>query len=349
MKKFLFAFFALLSFLNLCSTVYAHEAYVLTADTFQKGLLHVTKNPFAPLFDNSHIKIFIIIFCAVAMSYLLIILWSRTSLSKKLDEKVRKLNFFGPLIIRLAISASLFYGAQINAIWGPELSLSSVSGGFVIRFALFAVSLLILSGLFTEFAGLVLFLIFIYVSLFFKLYMITYANYFGEIIVLMLFGSRFLSLDKLLFGKSLWIKKLEKYAYLEIPIVRVLYGIALMYAGYTIKFVHQGLTIDVYNQYHLNDFFHSTAAFIAAGAGLSEITIGFFIFIGFIMRFTIIISLVFITLSILYFREMLWPHLMLYGISISLLINSADRFTMDHYLRFWLSPIFKKFLKASGN
>ena len=163
-----------------------------------------------------------------------------------------------------------------------------------------------------------------------------------ELIVLLLFGSRFLSFDQLFWKKKLWVKALELYKEYETPIVRVGYGLALIYAGWNIKFQHQELTVWVYNQYHLKDFFHASAQFIAAGAGLSEIAIGFFILIGFTMRWTILISLFFITLSLIYFHELLWPHVMLYGISFSLLINSADKLTIDHYMVPWVRRLIKK-------
>ncbi|MGH7245319.1 MAG: hypothetical protein ACREGI_00105, partial [Candidatus Levyibacteriota bacterium] len=82
---------------------------------------------------------------------------------------------------------------------------------------------------------------------------------------------------------------------------------------------------------------------------LSEISIGLFILLGFAMRFTVLISLFFITLSLLYFHELIWPHIMLYGISFSLLINSGDVFTIDHYVPFWIQRIWKKiFSKSTG-
>jgi len=307
---------------------FAHEAYVLTKAEFQKGLAINTINPLAPLFDPSHIKISAIITISVMAAYFLVNLWSITSWAEFLDKSIRKMALFGPLIIRLVIASSFFEAAMYNCIFGPELSLTQVPGGNIIRFILFALSIMISIGFFTEFAASVGLLLFLYAASVFGSYMITYSNYLGELIVLTFFGSRFLSVDSVILPAL----RRRNYSYLEIPIVRMLYGIALMYAGWTIKFSHQSLSVDVYNQYHLVNYFHAAAPFIAAGAGLSEILIGFFIFIGFTQRFTIIISLIFITASLLYFREMLWPHLMLYGISFSLFINSADKFSVDHYL-----------------
>lgn len=346
-KKLFYSFLGFIVFLSLAPYSFAHEAYVLSREDFQRGLKINTQNPFAPLTDSSHWQIFLTISIIVAISYSIVVLFSTTKLSQKLDKAVRKLAFFGPLTIRIVISASFLFSAMGNEILGPELSLKMIPGGEIIRILLFILSATILSGFLVELSAVVAFLIFIYITLTFGAYMATYLNYLGEIVVLMFFGSRFLSLDKVFFGKNLWLKSLEKFKGLEIPIVRIMYGLALIYAGLSIKFLHQNITVDVYNQYHLKRFFHETAQFIAAGAGLSEIMIGAFIILGFVMRFTIIISLVFITLSLLYFRELVWPHLMLYGISISLIINSADKFTIDRYFTTWVRKTLQKIKKSA--
>lgn len=349
MKKYFYSIFFVIIFGTLVvPVVFAHEAYVLPATEFQAGLKIDASNPLAPLVDPQHLNTFIIIGILVAISYILILLWSTTKFSEILDSVVRKAAVIGPLIIRIAISAAFFFSAQANVILGPELPLSQVPYGSAIRLFLFIASLMIITGTLTELAAGIGIVVYFYVASVFGFYMITYTNYLGELIVLFIFGSRFFSFDRLFFGQKRWIDKISNYRFLETPIVRILYGVALIYAGYTIKFLHQQLTIDVYNQYHLVDFFHSTAQFIAAGAGLSEIMIGLFILIGFEMRWTVLISLAFITLSILYFRELLWPHLMLYGISISLLINSSDKFTIDKYMVPWARGVLKSVFKPKS-
>lgn len=340
-RLFAFVFFASLFFL-FTPEAHAHEAYVLTHNEFQQGLSIVTQNPLAPLMNTSNWEISASITVSIMFLYLLGIFWSTTPWAGILDRAVKKARVVGPLIIRLAMSSSFFFAAMSNSLLGPELQLSTLPEGQIIRIILFGLSLMIFFGFLTEIAAAIGFVVFFYATSKFQWYMITYANYFGELLVLLLFGSRFLSFDLYLFGKKALTKGLEKLRFLEIPIVRILYGIALIYAGWTIKFAHQGLSIAVYNQYHLINFFHASPEFIAAGAGLSEISIGFFILIGFQQRLTTIISLIFITLSLLYFREMLWPHLMLYGISFSLIINSADPFTIDRYLVPFVKKLFKK-------
>lgn len=344
MKKYLSILVSILLFLIFVPRVSAHEAYVLPQNEFQQGLQTFSSHPFAPLVDSSHFQISAIITLLVMFIFAIVMLWSTTKPAVILDKLIKKTAVVGPIIIRLAVGISFYFSAQGNDFLAPELSLSSLPGGAVIRFALYLLSLMILFGIFTEIAALIGLLLFFYAIFYFGQYMITYTNYFAELLVLIFFGSRFLSIDALFFGKRLWVKAFEQYKFLEIPTVRILYGIALIYAGFSIKFLHQDLSIAVYNQYHLQNFFHADGAFIAAGAGLSEIVIGLFIVLGFAQRLTVLISLVFITLSLLYFKEMLWPHLILYGISFSLLINSADLFTIDRYLIPWERNVLKSIL-----
>lgn len=344
MRKFFSFGLVTLLFVLFVQPAFAHEAYVLTRGEFNKGIQINATNPFGPLLDTSHIGVTAIITICVIIAYTLVVLWSTTSWAAFLDKIIRKAAPIGPLIIRLAISSSFFYAAQANSVLGPELSLSTVPGGSFVRLILFIMSFMILFGILTELAACIGMIIFFYMCTQYGLYMVTYTNYLGELVVLVLFGSRFLSFDKFFFGKKLWWKNLEKYRKIDTPIVRILYGVALVYAGVDIKFFHQILSVWVYNQYHLKDFFHASAIFIAAGAGLSEILIGLFLIFGFVMRFTILISLFFITISLLYFHELIWPHIMLYGISFSLLINSSDFLTIDHYLIPWVRKIRKKLL-----
>ena len=347
MKK-IFGIFLVYFYFFFPHFAFAHEAYVLTRQQFLFGLQMNTANPFAPLFDTRHVQLSILITICVVVAYSLVLLWSTTKPASLVDTFIKKAKVVGPFIIRLAISSSFFYAAISNSILGPEISLSNVVGGEIIRFSLFFIALTIFLGIFVEISAFVGLIIFVYITKYYGLYMFTYMDYLGELLVLFLFGSRFLSIDRILFGKKIFFLLLEKCKEYEIPIVRILYGTALIYAGLSIKFQHQQISIWVYNQYHLKDFFHASSEFIAAGAGLSEILIGLFILFGFVMRFTILISLFFITISLLYFHELIWPHLMLYGISFSLLINSSDRFTIDHYMIPYGRSVLKKVFRVTG-
>ncbi len=239
--------------------------------------------------------------------------------------------FLGPLFIRAAIASAFFLSALSWSFLGPELPLTQMPFAVVLRILLFIASICIALGFFTEIAAGIALIIFCIGYFVFGAYLTTYLNYLGEIIVLTLFGMRQWSLDGLLFGESKHFASLRPY---DSTIVRVCYGIALMFAAVSVKFLHPALTVQVVNQWHLTQFhwlFPSDPLLITLGAGLAELAIGLFIVIGFEMRLTVLISLFYITLSLMYFHELVWPHLMLYGISLSILVQ-PERFTLDALL-----------------
>lgn len=323
-----FAFLCLLFISPVISLVSAHEAYVLTKEEFRKGLQSSTPNPLAPLFDPAHVHVVLTLTILVICSYALALFLASTPLGEALDKKICHYARYGKVFLRLTLAASFLVGALTHVVFGPELPLTGLPLGTVAGLVEFVVAILLFLGLFVQVAAGLGILLFLFVSFSFGAYLITYANYFGELLALVLFGLSVFSLQRMLWKHA----SFNRYALLEVPIIRTMYGVALIYAGYTIKFQHQALSILVYNKYHLVNIFHDSAAFIAAGAGISEISIGLFILIGFAVRFTLLISLIFITLSILYFQEMVWPHLLLYGISFFLFLYPKDRFTIDYFL-----------------
>lgn len=217
---------------------------------------------------------------------------------------------------------------------GPELHLASMPFAGIFRFVMFISSFMFLFGIGTELAALACLIAFTVGWFVFGWYLVTYLNYFGELVALLLFGSRTWSLDRVVQGTLNRFAGLRTY---ETVIVRVCYGIALMYAAITIKFLHPILTVTVVEKYHLTQFhwlFPHDPLLVTLGAALAETAIGLFIMVGFETQLTVLVSLFYITLSLLFFREVVWPHLMLYGISLNLIFNqsriSVDAWMNDH-------------------
>ena len=236
----------------------------------------------------------------------------------------------GPHFVRIAIALAFFFSAMSNSFLGPELHGGLFPYPHILQILLFAISIMIAIGFLTELAALVGIVIFVASIFIYGPYVFTYLNYLGELIILLLFGMRVFSVDKYLFGPLRRFQAFEKY---ETLIIRVLYGSALIYAAITVKLLHPELTIDVVNIWHLNQFtwlFPSDPLLITLGAGIVETVIGLFIIFGFEIRLTVLISLFYITLSLLYFRELVWPHLLLYGISFNLLLQ-PEVLTLDHF------------------
>lgn len=325
----------------------AHEAYVVDKTYFWEQL----NKPYSPhaidaLRDPHNLAITVYITVGIIVLLTSNFLFRMTRPGKIFHAFFERFARFGPMFIRGAIATALFFSATSNSFLGPELALSGFTAPNIIRWGLLAISIMIAIGFLTELAALTGIVLFATAWRVFGPYVMTYANYLGELIALLLFGMRRWSIDAHLFGKLSTVR--ERYEKYESTLVRIFYGFALIFAGITVKFLHPELTTTVATDWHLNQFhwlFPSDPLLITLGGGLAEVAIGLFIIFGFEMRLTVLISLFYITLSLLYFRELVWPHLLLYGISLNLLVQ-PETFTLDHLIfahhrrrfRWWLRP-----------
>ncbi|HWC57734.1 MAG TPA: hypothetical protein VG621_02190 [Candidatus Paceibacterota bacterium] len=310
----------------------AHEAYVLPYDTFWEGMKQPWSGHAFDALKNPH-NVHITIKIALSVIVLLVLnfFFRKSRLGARWSAFLERYAHLGPHFVRITIAIAFFFSAVSYSFLGPELHESLFPHAILIRIALFAISVMIAIGFLTELAALVGMVIFLYSFGIFGPYIFTYLNYLGELIVLFLFGMRVFSVDRYLFGRLRRFPLFEKY---ETVIVRILYGLALSYAAITVKLLHPELTVLVVNTWHLTQFhwlFPSDPLLVTFGAGVVELIIGLFILVGFEMRLTIFISLFYITLSLLYFRELVWPHLLLYGISFNLIVQ-PQVFTLDHLL-----------------
>ncbi len=345
-KNLLIIFFA--GFIFSAGIAYAHEAYVLPYDTFWSGMKQsFSSHAFDALKNPHNLYLIIVIGLSVLLLLTLNFFFRRSELGQKVSNLFERYSYLGPHFVRITIAIALLFSAFSNTFLGPELHENLFPFSHIIQISLFAISIMIAVGFLTEMAALAGILIFLGSFFVFGPYIFTYLNYFGELIVLLLFGMRIFSIDKYLFGPLRRFHVFEKY---ETVIVRVMYGLALIYAGITVKLLHPDLTILVVNSWHLTKFhwlFPSDPLLVTLGAGVVESIIGLFIIFGFEMRLTVLISLFYITLSLLYFRELVWPHLLLYGISFNLLLQ-PEIFTVDHVLfsnhrkekAWWKRPFF---------
>ncbi|PIT98305.1 MAG: hypothetical protein COT71_01400 [Candidatus Andersenbacteria bacterium CG10_big_fil_rev_8_21_14_0_10_54_11] len=325
----------------------AHEAYVVEQSYFWEEL----HRPFSThavdaLKDPHNTAVTAYITVGVLLLLTANFLFRRTRFGRTLHAYPERFARFGPMFVRAAIAGALFFSAASNSFLGPELSINHFAHPGLFRIGLLLISIMFAVGFLTELAAAIGLLLYAGAAKIFGAYVLTYANYLGELIVLLLFGMRRWSLDAAVFGKLSRVR--EQYEKYESVIVRMLYGFALVFAGITVKFLHPDITIKVATDWHLTQFhwlFPSDSLLITFGAGLAEVAIGMFIILGFEMRLTVVISLFYITLSLLYFRELVWPHYLLYGISLNLLVQ-PETFTIDHVLfarhrrrtRWWRRP-----------
>ena len=113
------------------------------------------------------------------------------------------------------------------------------------------------------------------------------------------------------------------------PIARILFGLSLLYAAVNVKIFHPALSLDVATSYNLSKFFRLDPEMIVLGAALSEITIALLYIFGFMRRVTSILFIIFVTLSLLYFKEDVWPHYLLLGLAVGIFLHKPDILALD--------------------
>lgn len=316
----------------------AHEVYVLGKATIINDVFSASPNPFTLISSHQYQFFFwgFIVFVAVTTVFFV-------SMTHRLEEWcypfLQRMKRWAPLVARVTLGACLIASGYHSALYGPEIPLDSLVGAhysILIELGLYITGVLIVVGLCTRlaaFVAMVLFAIGIYA---YGAYMLTYANYVGEMLVVFLLGGGKWSVDSMLAKRNTVgevaaasqrrFKRLEPYAFLAL---RVLFGVSIAFAAFYAKYLHSNLALDLIEKYYLTNFFHFEPLFIVLGACIVEILIGIFFALGFEIRHTSLFFMFWITLSLLYFGESVWPHLILVGVNISLFMYGYDKFTVQ--------------------
>lgn len=322
--------------------VSAHEAYVLTPDEINRAVSMPSQDPFEAVPEHEAQFLFWGALIAVGVLATLAFSdarWSENTFSPLLLHLKRYAPFIGRLTFGLAMFASGYFGA----FFGPELpatALLGATGASIFSWALMAAGVLICLGFLTRLMGFFGLAVFALAVARYHIYMLTYVNYLGEILLFLILGGGMWSLDSVFAkrrarrsGRPAVLVRfkaaLEKYSFL---ILRVLFGTALFFASFYAKFLHSNLALDTVNDYHLTNYFHFSQLFLVLGAFLVEALLGACFFFGFQIRLASIVFTVFLTMSILFFGEAVWPHIILFGVNFALFSHGYDEFTVGYWL-----------------
>lgn len=309
----------------------AHEVYVLGRSIIQHDTMEASPNPFqAAVAEPGKFALWGGLFL---LQFILVIWLSRWSwLQAHLNPLLDRLKPYAPLIGRLTLGGSLLASAYYGALFGPELPLSDLAGPYAgwLQTLLYVLGGLITIGFLTPIAGLVAIGLYAWAWIHFGLYLLTYLNYFGEMLLVLILGGHVLAIDALRRRSTVTLAKLEPYSFL---ILRICFGIAVLFASFYAKFLHSDLALDTVRDYHLTQFFPFTPLFLVLGAFITEALIGLSFLFGFAIRFTALVFTTFLVLSIMYFGEAVWPHLILFGVNVALFMHGYDNYTIG---RCWL-------------
>ncbi len=326
--KYIVAFIATLFAPALAS---AHEVYVLPSGTVQQALATPAWSEWNVILQNidqfalwgfiAALVIFVVFFVSV----------SRV-LERRLDPLLAKLPPYAPAISRITIGVSFLAAAYYQALFGPELPLAATFGATapLVTSVLIAIGCMLVIGFYARIAAIAA-LVLVAVEVWAHgVYMLTYTNYLGELILLLILGAHTLAFHSRQDDTS-WLlrikRRLAPYGFL---ILRVAFGTSLLYASLYAKIIHNNLALSVATAYPaVVHFFGFEPHFLVLGAAIIEILIATFFILGIEIRFTALFLLFWLSLSLWYFGEVVWPHLILIGIPIAFIFYGYDAYTLE--------------------
>lgn len=302
----------------------AHEVYVLTPQEIAYGLNSEPVSPLSVMLAHtSQFALWTFIGFLVVSTVFAISVSRR--LEKMLDPTLVKIKKYAEPVARITVGLGFIASAYFGALFGPELPFSLLFGNFswLAEAMLALAGLCMLANLYTGFAGLLALSLFIVAVVEKGQYMLTYANYLGEIVILLI-GAHALP-----HAKSSFDSIAHKLAPYRFALLRVMFGISLLYASAYAKLIHANLALEVVDKYHLTNYLHFEPHFLVLGAAIVEIVIGAFFLFGVEIRHTALFLEFWLFLSLLYFGEVVWPHLILIGIPIAFFLHGYDRYSIE--------------------
>lgn len=310
---------------------FAHEVYVLTPNQINHDEHIQSPNVFHALNNAHNLRLFIILsllaLCILGFALFLKSTKPFTRLGRLIDKTT-----IAPDVIRIAFGASLIISAKNSAVFGPELPIDSFPLAGLLRIFLVVIGIALTLGIFIRLFGWLAILLCLFVFATKGWYALTYANYLGEALAVVLLPIQSLSLDALI-AKLKHAKVTRfKYEQYSMPVARLLFGFSILYAAINVKFVTPALSLDVVNRYNLTHYLPFDPLFVVLGAGLIESLVAVLYMLGLLQRFNTVLFLVFLTLSLFFFKESVWPHYLLIALAVGVFLHKPDMWTLDRLL-----------------
>lgn len=294
----------------------AHEVYVLTPAEIQSGLATASFNEVSVASHDlsafafwgfvAALTIFVVFFASISRA-----------LERHIDPLYARLRRYAAPIARITVGISFIAAAYYQASYGPELPLVGTFGSYawLATIVLVIMGLLLIVDRYVRSASLVALGFFAIATWYHGIYMLTYTSYIGEVVVL------------------LGVVAAEY----RFAVLRVCFGISLLYASIYAKIMHNDLALQVASL-PLAGHAHSIAAalgfephFLVLGAAIIEIVIATFFILGIEIRFTSFFLLFWLSLSLWWFGEVVWPHIILIGIPLAFICYGYDRYSLEGF------------------
>ncbi len=316
----------------------AHEVYVLSSEQVGDALGIPSFNELTVLLQNFHQFLFWAFIGALIVFVVFFVSIIRP-LERWLDPLLARGRRYAAPIARVTIGVSFIAAAYYQASYGPELPLEATFGVWagLVTVILLVIGTLIILGLYARFAALVALALFSIAVWYHGIYMLTYTNYVGEILILLILGAHHGASPRV-GGRTIGDAIGKFFAPYSFLLLRICFGISLLYASLYAKVIHNNLALMV-AELPLAGHAQSIASvlgfephFLVLGAAIVEILIATFFILGIEIRFTALFLLFWLTLSLLWFGEVVWPHLILIGIPIAFIFYGYDKYSLEGWL-----------------
>lgn len=321
--------------------VRAHEVYVLDPTSVAKDLTLPPLNLFQIALSHEYLFLLSAFLGILGLVCIFGISLSR-KLEKLLDPIIFKIKPYAGYITQVTLGLALGASAYYGVLFGTELSFIHVFGQYtqLATAGLIVASASLIFGIYPRLGGFIGMVIYLFSLKTIGMYMVSYLTYFGEALVTFFFGGGYaiITYGGKLFGSGNLMFEIQKRKHF---LIRIFFSSSLIYTAFYAKFIHGALALDTVNTYHLTHYFPFDQPFIVLGAFLVEITIALFYLIGFEIRFTSLFFLTFLSMSLVFFGESVWPHIILIGTALAMFVHGYDEYTIEHtwYLKNKREPV----------
>lgn len=319
----------LITLLILCAPLIslAHVGYVVSLEeidshsgTDTSFLLNALSDPYNIILALIVLAFFVLLYWIAHHNYFI------EHYCHKIVTKLESYQEFIPWILRLSLGIALIGAGSAHSLISPLLP--EMTG-----FALMQVVLgfMMLSGFMLTPVVLFTVILFLY-ALSQDVYLIGNIEFLFGSIALLVLGNDRPGLDDIFMIPNHAIESLKKYVPL---IIRIGLGGAMIYLALFEKLFNPHISELVVTKFNLTSAIAVSPEMWVFSAGLIELLVGLFLFIGYHTRLTSAIAFVVVTTTFFYFKEDVYSHVTLFGMLSVLFITGGGAMSVDGRIKNW--------------
>jgi uncharacterized membrane protein YphA (DoxX/SURF4 family) len=310
----------------------AHEVYVLDRETIAQAMLTPSPNPFMAYIGNEYV-FYLSGFIALVVVLTVFAATLFRAFEKRADPVLYALKKYALPVARITVGLCFVAFALSGNLYGSEVFLSDAFGDttWIMQALLLVLGIGATVGIYTRAIGVGMLLVYATALLVYGTYILTYTDFLGAALLLSILGGGLYSVDSLLNTREGLSRLTHALQPLAFPLLRICFGFGVVYASVYAKFLHSELALAVVNVHDLTRFFPFDPLFVVLGALIIEFIAGLMVMFGVALRWALIFLAFWLTLSLVYFQELIWPHGILFGLAVALLLHGYDRYSLEGY------------------